>query len=248
MKLRDGTIVNESITAVHVTYAADVAAVFKCGERIVKFITIHHWGVYGQIHEEVVAYLAKDNDRDSSAHAVLSAGKATSLVSPDDAAWQCGNALGNTQSIGLECHPEASDGDYITVAAYIVMLRGIYGDIPLVPHSYWKATACPGNWDLARLDKLARSVTQIEEDMPLTVKDIEAIGDEVLNREIKRAGGQAGVTSLRSVVAYFDSNVALVIHSTVAGVIAASPNASAADISAAVHDAIKGSQITFTAQ
>lgn len=87
----------------------------------------------------------------------------------------------------------------------------------------------------------------IGEDVAITHDDIVAIGDEILNRPITRLGGQKGVTSLRSVVAYYDANLAMTIHSTIAGVMAANPKATAADISAAVQSAIKGSQITFTA-
>lgn len=156
--LLDGTVVDESINAHNFTLAKDVPLTFRCGPRRVEAITIHHWGLPGQMHDAVVRYLASKNDRGSSAHAVISAGRATSIVHPDNAAWHAGNAMGQTITIGLELRPEASDADYVTAAAYIAFLRGIYGDLPLIPHNHWKPTACPGKWDLKRLDKMARSM------------------------------------------------------------------------------------------
>lgn len=119
-------------------------------------ITIHHWGADGQDHDAVASYLCRDGGN-SSAHFVASAGKVTQLVSPDDRAWHAGPD-GNPRSIGIECRPEMAAGDMATVAALIAELRARYGNLPLVPHSYWMATACPGRWAaaLAQLDALAR--------------------------------------------------------------------------------------------
>ena len=36
--------------------------------------------------------------------------------------------------------------------------RAVYGNLPLSPHKRWTSTECPGNWDLGRLDRLARGV------------------------------------------------------------------------------------------
>jgi N-acetylmuramoyl-L-alanine amidase len=88
-------------------------------------------------------------------------GRAASIISPDNAAFHSGNATGNARSIGLELRPEATDADYITAAAYIYYLRSIYGDVPLKKHSDWFATACPGKWDLNRLDAMARGVSAL---------------------------------------------------------------------------------------
>ena len=43
-----------------------------------------------------------------------------------------------------------------TAAALIADLRAVYGNLPLSPHRRWTSTQCPGNWDLGRLDRLAR--------------------------------------------------------------------------------------------
>jgi LysM repeat protein len=161
--LDNGVVVDESIDAVHVTRAADVPAVFRQGARRVESITIHWWGTDGQgnpltrdTFNTNRDYLASDNDRQSSAHYIACDGRVSCLVSPDDAAWHAGSAIGNTTSVGIECCPTASPGDYATVASLIRFIRSIFGDIPLVPHNSWVGTTCPGNWNLGALDALAR--------------------------------------------------------------------------------------------
>lgn len=136
------------------TPAAKVQRVFGMPRKITA-ITIHHWGVTGQKFANVVNFLCR-KDGNTSAHYVAEAGRVACIVDPDDAAWHAGSAVGNATSVGIECRPEATDADYETVAALVRDLRKTYGDLPLVPHKKWKATACPGRWDLERLDKLAR--------------------------------------------------------------------------------------------
>ena len=136
--------------------AAD--SVWHKGARKVSSITIHHWGNRGQQFDTVRDFLCT-NDTPTSAHYVAQDGLVACIVSPDDCAFHAGNAEGNSHSIGIECRPEATDGDYATVAELIAYLRGIYGDIPLYPHNHWYNTACPGDYDLDRLDSLARGTT-----------------------------------------------------------------------------------------
>ncbi|WP_245862282.1 N-acetylmuramoyl-L-alanine amidase [Sanguibacter antarcticus] len=71
--------------------------------------------------------------------------------------WHSGSSAGNATSIGLELRPEATDGDYATAAELIRELRAAFSDLSLVKHSSWKTTACPGRWNLERLDALART-------------------------------------------------------------------------------------------
>lgn len=143
------------------TAAANVPSVF--GEpRNVKYITIHHWGdpAWGQTFEGVVSYLCDGNrPNPTSAHFIVEAGRSACIVSPDDAAWHAGSAQGNAESIGIECNPNERDGDYQTIGEVIAYLRGIYGDVPLVPHNHWIQTDCPGTYDLARLDAIARGTS-----------------------------------------------------------------------------------------
>ena len=149
------TTINESQTAKGYTPAALVPAAFGRA-RTIDGIVIHHWGVYGQRHDDVVKFFVSGPGA-TSAHFVVSAGRIDCLVSPQDAAWHSGNAVGNATTIGIECHPEATDADYATVAELVSFLRSQYGPLPLSPHRQWNATACPGIWDLTRIDRLAGS-------------------------------------------------------------------------------------------
>lgn len=122
----------------------------------VTSITIHHWGAPGQSFDGVVSYLCRPAGT-SSAHYVVEDGRVACIVDPDQIAWHAGVRARNEDSIGIECRPEATDGDYATVAELVRELRAAYGDLPLKHHRDWKATACPGIWDLKRLDALARA-------------------------------------------------------------------------------------------
>jgi len=166
------TTIDESRTAKGFTPAALVPAAFGQARRI-DGIVIHHWGLTGQTHDGVVNFFCSTGPGETSAHFVVSAGRISCIVSPDDAAWHCPGK--NATTIGIECRPEATDADYATVAELIRYLRGQYGNLPLSRHRDWYATACPGIWDLARLDRLASgsaaiapqsaTITEAEEDM-----------------------------------------------------------------------------------
>ena len=80
-------------------------------------------------------------------------------MDPDRRAWHAGNGKANHTQIGIESlDPNASQraGTMATAAALIADLRSVYGDLPLYPHKHWTSTACPGNYDLKALDRLAR--------------------------------------------------------------------------------------------
>lgn len=145
--------IDESLNDSEYTAAGNVAGVFGT-PRHLESITIHHWGSFGQTHDGVVDFFVNRN-RNTSAHFVVSDGRIHCLVSPADAAWAAGNAYGNATSIHIECHPEATDGDYATVAWLVARLREWYGNLPLRPHNSWTPTSCPGIWDLSRIDALA---------------------------------------------------------------------------------------------
>lgn len=199
--LIDGTIVDESITAVNFTPAAKVPLAFGGRERVVKSITIHHWGNLGQRIGDVVSYLASANARQSSAHVVIQDGMAFSIVNPDDAAWHAGNPEGSATSIGIECRPEATDGDYRTVAAYIIHLRSIYGELPLVPHRSWTNTSCPGVWNLDRLEDEVEALTQGDEELAISEERFTAlenavkqIGDALFRNDGKNESIRGGLS------------------------------------------------------
>lgn len=126
--------------------------------RTIEGITIHWWDKPENrpTFDGTVRYLGRSGGN-TSAHYVAEAGRVACLIAPENAAWHAGSARGNAKTIGIECSPYATDADYATVAELIRDLRAAYGDLPLYRHSDWYATACPGTWDLARLDTLARS-------------------------------------------------------------------------------------------
>lgn len=130
-------------------------------------IVIHHWGSRGQRFANVVAWLCNPRSK-VSAHYVAEAGRVARLVPEDRRAWHAGSNLGNHYGIGIECRPEATDADYATVAALVRNIRDRRGDLPLAPHSAYTSTACPGAWDLARLDREARAGSPSPEPVPPT--------------------------------------------------------------------------------
>lgn len=119
-----------------------------------RFIVIHHWGSRGQKFANVVSWLCQKRAR-VSAHYVAESGRVARLVPEDRRAWHAGSSSGNDYGIGVECRPEATDGDYATVAALIRDIRSRRGPLPLKPHRAFTETACPGAWDLDRLDRMA---------------------------------------------------------------------------------------------
>jgi hypothetical protein len=174
------TTINESQTAKGYTPAGLVPAAFG-RKRTIDGIVIHHWGSLGQKHDDVVKFFVSGPGT-TSAHFVVSAGRIDCLVSPLDAAWHSGNAAGNATTIGIECRPEATDADYATVAELVSFLRSQYGALPLTPHRQWNATACPGVWDLAKIDRLAGSAAIAPQSTPtkedtLSAAEVKQIND-----------------------------------------------------------------------
>ena len=158
--------IDESLTAKGFTASSQVP------NRTIEHIDIHHWGVTGQSHDGVCDFFVNGPGA-TSAHFVASAGRVNCLVSPPDVAWHAGVWEENIKSLGIECRPEATDEDYATVAELIRWLRAQYGDLPLHPHREFFNTSCPGVWDLARLDALARG-TQVAP-APVTPQSAAAI-------------------------------------------------------------------------
>lgn len=120
-----------------------------------RFIVIHHWGSRGQDFDNVLHWLTVKRSR-VSAHYVAQAGRVERIVSEDRRAWHAGSDYGNDYGIGVECRPEATDGDYATVAALVRDIRSRHGDLPLFPHrKFSPGNICPGEWDLDRIDREA---------------------------------------------------------------------------------------------
>jgi len=145
--------IEESLTAKGYTPGGEVPS------RSIEFLAIHHWGNFGQTHDGVVNFFV-NGPGSTSAHYVVSAGRVHCLVSPGDVAWHAGNWDANIKSVGLELRPEATPEDYQQAAELIAHLRAQFGkpDLPLRPHRDLHATACPGIWDLGKLDAMAREI------------------------------------------------------------------------------------------
>lgn len=126
--------------------------------RTIEAIAIHWWGDpnTNPSFEGVVGVLTNPS-RGASAHLVASGTgrKVACLVNFQDASWATNSA--NPYTISIECDPRCRNEDYDVIAEVIAQLRQVYGDLPLVPHKKFVATACPGNYDLARLDREARN-------------------------------------------------------------------------------------------
>lgn len=155
-------------------------------------IVIHWWGLpeWGQTHDQVVNFLSDGNRANpTSSHYVVSEGRVTQLVSDNDRAWHCyGN---NMRTIGIECHPAATEGDMRTIARLIAAIRSEWGNLPLSRHSDHFATACPGTYSdkLDRLDYLSTHLEESESDMQLT-------------DQITRPDGHSG--SVGAMIGYMD--------------------------------------------
>lgn len=109
-------------------------------------ITVHHWGSDGQDHDNVVHWLTTSSNTVSSAHEVISAGRVTVLAEPEARTWHSGNNRGNGTTMGLECRPEMSAGDWDTLVERCADLEEELGSLKYWKHKDWKATACPGRY------------------------------------------------------------------------------------------------------
>lgn len=139
------------------TAKASAKAVFG-QNRVIKGITIHHWGDPSTkpTFSGVVNYLCRKGGNTSAHIVATGTGRQVAcIVNFPDVAWHAGNATGNATTIGIECDPRCRAEDYDVVAEVIADLRSFYGNIPLYPHKHWKATSCPGAYDLKKLDNIA---------------------------------------------------------------------------------------------
>lgn len=162
-------------------------------------ITIHHWGVDGQRHDRVVAYLCRPGG-DTSAHEVISAGRVTHLVDFDFAAWHAGTRTGNGATIGLECRPEMSAGDWKTLVERCADIEDQLGPMDYYAHRDWKATACPGRY-ATRISELKRAVAT-ERARRKKGDDDMALSDTVIYRD-RREGGSSVENREMSLASWF---------------------------------------------
>lgn len=137
---------------------------FTKGNNGRKMIVCHHWDdpAKNPSFEGTISTLCNPS-RGASAHFVATGTgrRVACLVDLENTAWHAGTnnpaTNPNPISIGIEADPRCRDEDYDVVAELIANIRSAYGDLPLRGHKEFVPTQCPGNWDLARLDALART-------------------------------------------------------------------------------------------
>lgn len=125
--------------------------------RTIEIVAQHWWGDpnTNPTFEGVIATLCNPS-RQASAHFVATGTgrRVACLVNLNDASWATNSA--NPYSISIEGDPRCRDEDYDVIAELIAELRVAYGiQLPIRPHRDFVATACPGNYDLNRLNALA---------------------------------------------------------------------------------------------
>ena len=123
----------------------------------IKYIVLHHWGERGQTFDGILKWFCDTPDCSTSAHYVVEENKVACIVDLSNTAWHAGIWAYNLQSIGIECRPEATEGDYRTVAELVAKIWKAYGKLPIirhrdVPNVY---TSCPGIWNVQKLVNLA---------------------------------------------------------------------------------------------
>jgi hypothetical protein len=121
-------------------------------------IAIHWWGDpnTNPSFEGVISTLCNPA-REASAHFVATGTqrRVACLVDPADASWATNSA--NPYTFSIECDPRCRPEDYDVVAEVVADLWATYGVMPLVPHKQFTATACPGNYDLAKIEAIAKT-------------------------------------------------------------------------------------------
>ena len=130
------------------------------GGNSIQGETGHHWGDprNNPQFEGVVAWLCKPRSQVSAHYVVTGTGRRVAcLVDLGNTAWHAGNWTGNTTTIGIEMDPRCRDEDYDTAAELIADLWMWHGRKPLYPHRHWTSTQCPGNYDMARLEREAEA-------------------------------------------------------------------------------------------
>lgn len=173
---------------------AETASVWGVSRQI-REIAIHWWDDPSKnpTFEGVVAHFQDASSQVSAHYVATGTGRRVAcLVSPEDNAWATDGE--NPYSIAIECDPRCRDEDYDVVAELIADIRSAYGDLPLVPHRQFWSTTCPGNWDLTRLDQIARTkvshdqwgaVTNVDNSTPSnpTAPVVEGGDDDMIDQE-----------------------------------------------------------------
>ena len=112
--------------------------------RTIDGVTYHWWGDPAQQPQfmGIVNWLCRANGN-SSAHVVGEAGRVAWIVDVANAAWHAGNARGNATTVGYECNPRLTDGDYETMGEFHYDMEKAYGKrLPIYVHKEWTPTSC----------------------------------------------------------------------------------------------------------
>lgn len=112
--------------------------------RTIDGITYHWWGDPAQQPQfmGIVNWLCRA-DGNSSAHVVGETGRVAWIVDAANAAWHAGNARGNATTVGYECNPRLTDGDYETMGEFHYDMEKAYGKrLPIYVHKEWTPTSC----------------------------------------------------------------------------------------------------------
>lgn len=161
------------------------------GGKSITGITVHWYGDPNQNPqaESVVNWLCNPASQVSANFVATGTGRRVwQIVDDQNTAWHCGNWNGNQTTIGIECDPRARNEDYDVVAELIADLWRYYGEKTLYPHKYWVSTACPGVYDLSRLNRLVKAkLTGVDPNVALTAQ-IQQAYRELLGREADNSG------------------------------------------------------------
>lgn len=112
----------------------------------IKHVTIHWWGEpSGQTFEGIRDYLI-DNDRQVSAHYVLSGPRAAQILPEERGAWGNGNRIANLEGIVVECDPNKVEETIPTLVALLADIFKRRGLLGVYPHDHWTDTECPGDY------------------------------------------------------------------------------------------------------
>ena len=132
---------------------------FKDYTGEITHICIHHWGIDGQRHDRVVAWLrgkaGGTSNTGSSAHYVCSDNLVTNLVSESRAAWAAVGA--NGYAIHIEARPEMTAGDWATLVQLCCNIEERRGSMKYTNHGIVAATQCPGRY-ASRMAALVRDI------------------------------------------------------------------------------------------
>lgn len=155
----------------------------------ISSITIHWWGDPNQnpSFEGIVAWLCNPASQVSAHYVVTGTDRRVAcIVDPANISWHAGNWVGNQTSIGIECDPRCRDEDYDVIAELVAELRKTYGDLPLRPHNSWTSTTCPGNYDLGRIDRMAREKAgqTVERDRTDEINYLNNLYQQILDRNV----------------------------------------------------------------